>query len=59
MKNEKVEIEMKKIWKSIELLESAMLHSTDGKVDVTVCEKSVLLQRDAAAEIEQMIEEEM
>lgn len=49
-----------KVWQSVELLESVMAEfEKNGKViDYEVCKKSVLLQRDALAEIEYMIETE-
>lgn len=60
MKNEKVKSELMKIWQSVELLESVMAKfEKNGKaIDYEVCKKSVLLQRDALAEIEYMIETE-
>lgn len=49
-----------KVWQSVELLESVMAEfEKNGKaIDYEVCKKSVLLQRDALAEIEYMIETE-
>ena len=60
MKNEKVKSELMKVWQSVELLESVMAEfEKNGKaIDYEVCKKSVLLQRDALAEIEYMIETE-
>ena len=61
MKNEKVKSELMKVWQSVELLESVMaeFEKKNGKaIDYEVCKKSVLLQRDALAEIEYMIETE-
>ncbi|CRH60168.1 Uncharacterised protein [Chlamydia trachomatis] len=60
MKNEKVKSELMKVWQSVELLESVMAEfEKNGKaIDYEVCKQSVLLQRDALAEIEYMIETE-